>query len=94
MGCLSVNIRRVGGGSASMGKATADGRVTMEDVAVGSLATMGKATEDGTATMSRIGRMSVAMGLVCTTDVGAMFLWASDELLITLENGRLIVNGR
>jgi len=44
-----------------------------------------------TACMERKGGMGVDMGLVCTTSVGVIVLWAADYMLLTVDNGYLFV---
>lgn len=71
MGCLSVNITRVGNG-ADATFTRAEGRIT---------ASYTPAYEP----------MKVRFGLVCGTNIGDGYLFASDGLLLTIENGKLKV---
>ena len=47
---------------------------------------------DLTVTKTRVGGdLTVRVGLVCGTNIGLGFLYASDGLLITIDGGKLIV---
>ena len=51
-----------------------------------------KRAESGmSARYTRTGGMSVRFGLVCATNLGEGYLYASDALLITIDGGKLIV---
>lgn len=44
------------------------------------------------ATATRVGGMTANLGLVCGTSIGVeSILWASDAMLITIDNGYLVV---
>ncbi len=43
---------------------------------------------------TKSGGMNVRFGLVCGTNIGDGFLFASDGLLVTIEDGKLIVKQR
>lgn len=94
MGCLSVNIRRIGGASGSAH------RVGGMSCLVERIGDMTCRTEriagDVSAVVERCCGMTARVGLVCTTniDIRPGILWASDGRLITLEGGFLIPNGR
>lgn len=60
--------------------------------AVEATATMSLATIPPVASMERIGGMKVNMGLVCGSSLGyGIVLWASDAMLITVDDGKLYV---
>lgn len=94
MSCLSVSIRRIGGGSSADVRRI--GGMTADVERIGGM-TCGVARVGGsTASIAPFPHMTARVGLVCTTNLDPRegILWASDGRLITLEGGYLIPNGR
>lgn len=87
-GCLSAILRRLGGSSASarrMGGASA----SLEQV--GGMQAVCTKIGGMTSCVTKVSGMQCRLGLVCNTSVGIGYLYASDGLLLTIDNGRLIV---
>ena len=95
MGCLTVIVSRVGSGVNAV--YTMDG--TLPEVSytlVGKDLSAAFLRQDAglSADYTRAGGMKARFGLVCGTNLGEGYLFASDALLITIENGKLIVKQR
>ena len=88
MSCLAVFRERIGGILASAARV---GRMAIDFNRIGGIDIDFSRIGGLHASAERATRMRCRMGLVCNTSVGVGFLYASDELLITLEDGKLIV---
>ena len=95
MGCATVIITRVGNGvAAAYSPVSVDMGVSFTP-AYNRLCADFRRQESGvSAKYSRSGKMVARFGLVCATNLGDGYLFASDALLITIENGKLIVKQR
>ena len=92
MGCLTVIINRIGDGiTAAYGLCNDEPVVsfTPDHNRLQAAFTLQEPTV--AATFTKTGGMTARYGLVCGTNLGDGFLFASDALLITLENGKLKV---
>ncbi len=95
MGCLTVTISRVGDGvNASYTPVTSGMGVSFTPVDSRLQAAFSLQETGMAAAYTRSGGMKVRYGLVCGTNLGDGFLYASDALLITIENGKLKVQGQ
>ena len=87
--CLEAVFRRVGGLTASLSRE--GGRLTGEAVMRISCA-FGFSRKGGVeVTVARRGGMTCAFGLVCSTSLGEESLWASDQVVLTIDGGRVYV---
>lgn len=88
--CLDAVFRRVGGLTASILRG--GGRLTCK-MAMRVSCVFGFEKVGGMdATVSRVGGMTCSFGLICRTTVGGDWpLWASDQVVLTIDGGKVYV---
>lgn len=91
MGCISAIITRIGSGIKAV--FTRDGAHIAASYTPVAESPSVLFTRQGGANVAfaRHGGVKARFGLVCGTNLGEGYLYASDALLITIENGKLIV---
>lgn len=88
--CLDAVFRRVGGLAASFLRE--GGRLSCTMAMKMSCAFGFERVGGMEATVSRVGGMTCSFGLVCRTSVGDDWpLWASDQVVLTIDGGRVYV---
>lgn len=90
MNCLDSSFSRIGGISSELERE--GDRIECEATRVGGLD--GSATRIGGISFSsatRIKQFSVMFGLVCGVDLGDEVLWASDQMVLTIEGNKIFV---
>ena len=87
--CLEPVVRRVGALSAALSRE--GGRLAGKAVMRVSCAFSFTRAGGMEASAVRKGGMSCAFGLVCSTSLGEECLWASDQVVLTVEGGRVYV---
>ena len=88
MSCIAVTLSRAGGSLVSLEKASS---CFMTLAREGGLLALLPRVGGADMSLSRAARMTCRMALVCGTNLGTMYLYASDGILITIDNGYLIV---
>lgn len=88
--CLDALFRRIGGMSATLQRE--GGRLSGSATRQGGL-DCSAAREGGrlTGSASRMTGMACSFGLVCSTSLGDECLWASDQMVLTVDGGKVYV---
>lgn len=97
--CLSSLIRRIGGVVSSLNRIAGGIESSINRIGsflcayerIGGIKATTALINNVSVTSSRVGGVKSRMGLICSPNLGYGVLWASDERLITIEGGFLIV---